>query len=71
MGGITRLRPGVSQSALLVGIGQRLRAEYGVDESPLPERLDGLLKQLERSKQIDRPSHSSEEPSQRLRVLPD
>ena len=53
MHSLSRLQPGVTKSALLVGIAECVRAEYLVPDEPLPERLAALVKELERP-QVDR-----------------
>jgi len=39
----------LDRKAWLLAIGRRLRAEYDAVAEPVPERLDTLIRQLERS----------------------
>ena len=68
MHSLSRLQPGVTKSALLVGIAECVRAEYPVPDEPLPERLAALVKELERP-QVDRGASKETLPRQPASVM--
>ena len=53
---LSRLRPGVPYSGLLVGIAECVRAENPLPEEPLPARLADLAQELEELQGEDVPS---------------